>query len=77
MKTARLDLSSQPDKGFLVLSPAQSPRSPTFKSLLCCRLVLPSSWPGSYTPFNSTVLDTGEFPLNPLGGGPPSSKPGE
>ena len=32
---------------------------------------------GHIVQFNSIVLDTGDSPLAPLGGGRPSSKPGE
>ena len=67
MRTASLDLSSQPDKALLVLSPAQSPRSPTFKSLLCCRLELPSSWPGSYTPVQLNCPGLWELPSTSTG----------
>ena len=72
VRTARLDLTSQPDKGFLVLSPAQSARSPAFRSLLCCRLEpffmayspvqfnCPGHWglPSSSTGRRSSLLQT-------------------
>ena len=77
VRTARLDLSSQPGKGLLALSPTQCARSPTCKSLLCCMQEPPSSWPGSRTSVQLNCPHAGNIPLPPQGVDHPFSKPGE
>ena len=61
VRTARLDLSSQPGKGLLALSPTQCARSPTCKSLLCCMQEPPSSWPGSCTSVQFPMRGTSPY----------------